>query len=741
LNSRILTICSFAVSMLLLCNGVSASDKNVGQGGSIRFEQLTAYPRVERFEQGSVRVDFPSLESWPDFRFLRAWLPLEVVLKGEDHPLVGSAYVQAVTRIDFDQRTVAITDLQVLKTQFPDARPSAVRDQLVAQAFRGRESIVPLDVLLRLLPDDFQIPGPVTGKAGLNFSPPAIVVSETPLKLLSIDREPVKAPVDGTDLEYVVNTDWMVFYYPPDAKWYVLNGDAWQQNNYLADGGWKSVDQLPGDFNKLALTERWRAVSSALPPRIPATPPTPFVINLGETELIVTDGVPRLKAIAGTGISYVSNTRSDLFKYGDDWYFLVSGRWFTTADLGGQWRPVQDLPDAFARIPAGDDKGYVLYAVPGTRQARIALIEAALPHRISVAADSAGDINVSWFGEPRFEAIEGTSLQRGLNTPYQVIRHNNFYYLCFEGAWYFSASPAGRWKVAQLVPDEIYRIPPSDPAYNVTFVKLDNQAPETPDQVNFYYSDGYEGSIPTTVSVVYGTGWHHPSSVYWDPVAGPVYWPYVRTYGYNTVYYPVGAYYGHRSPYYGWWGGYGPYGGRGYGVTTTIRVSAPAVEFSHGPGSAWDGPLQTSPGDPTAGNGQSLEAFLPKKEADGTEKFTPTRSEGEASPAGVTAASLYSGTMLSSNRFSGPDGQVYMNEDQQWSQYSKGDWNTMQAIAGQQPVEKITVQVEETGGQPGWLPARKRSLSRSDLDRQALARIEGMDQYSKYLMAKENADK
>lgn len=741
LNPRILANLRTTFLILLLCNSIDALARNDGTGDGPGFNQLTAYPRIEQFEQGTVRVDFPSLESWPEFRFLKAWLPVEVMLRGEDQEAVGSVYVQAMTRIDFDQRTVAISNPQVLKTQFSDKAPSAIRDQLVSRAFHDRESIVPLDVLLRLLPDDFEIPGQQVASVGLNFSPPAILVSESPLKLLSIDKEPVKAPVEGTDLEYVVNTDWNVFYFKPDAQWYVLDENAWLQNNYLADGGWKVVDDLPGDFSKLALMERWQDVARSLPPAIPANPPVPFIIGLGATELIIMDGAPRLTGIADTGISYVGNTQSDLFKYGGDWYFLVSGRWFTAADLGGQWRTVEELPEAFARIPVGHEKDYILYAVPGTRQAKLALIEAALPHRKSVAIDSDRGLQVSWFGEPRFEAIEGTGLQRGLNTPYQVIKHNNFYYLCHEGAWYFSASPTGAWEVARSVPGEIYRIPPSDPAYNVTFVKLDSQEPETPGKVNFYYSDGYTGSFSTSVSVVYGTGWHHPSNVYWDPAAGPVYWPYERTYGYNTVYYPIGAYYGHRSPYYGWWGGYGPYGGWGYGGTTTISISTPPVNFSQVPGSAWDGPWQTSPGDPADSVGRSLDAFLPKKEADGTEKFIPANKDGTAAPDKVTASSLYAGAMLSSNRFSGPDGGVYKSEDQQWSRYDGGGWTTMQAIAGQQPLERKTEQVTVIEGPEPWVPARKRSLSRSELDRQALARIEGMDQYSRYLMQKASVEK
>jgi len=723
----------------MFCGGVACAAPVNAADTTPGLDNLTNYPRIERFEQGSVQVDFPSLESWPDFRFLRAWLPVEVTFDVDGKPRVGSAYVQAATDIDFEQRTVAISDLKVVKTEFADEDQSETRDKLISMAFQGRESVVPLDVLLRLLPEDFEIPGQTTNVTALNFDPPAILVSEKPLKLLSIDKEPVKAAIEGTDLEYVVNSNWNVFYYGPADQWYVLNDNAWQQNNYLADGDWTTTDKLPADFNKLALNDAWPEVQKAIPASKPTNPPVPFVISLQETELILLDGSPRLSAIEETGISYVSNTQSDLFQFGGRWYFLVSGRWFSNTQLSGQWQAVKELPGVFAQIPADHLKGHALYSVPGTRQAKLALIEAALPHRNTIAVSSAAGIEVSWVGEPSFEAIENTRLQRGLNTPFQVIKHNNFYYLCYEGAWYFSESPAGAWKVALNIPEEIYRIPATDPAYNVTFVRLDSEQVEAQDYASYSYTGGYKGSFSTPAGVVYGTGWHYPSNVYWDSANGPAYWNYGMTYGYNTGYHPVGAYYGHRARYsgrwgygpYGRWGGYGPYGGWGYG-STTVTINSPSVNYTQGFGSVWEGPLQTTPGDPSVTAEKSLDKYLPKKKIDGTEKFVKTSKEDQAKATTVSASSLYAGATLSSNRISGPDGKVYKNEGQGWSHYSDGDWTTMQAIAREQPVEPRSQKKTETQNQQRWLPAHKRTLSRSELDRQELARLEGMDQYSRY---------
>ena len=109
-------------------------------------------------------------------------------------------------------------------------------------------------------------------------------------------------------------------------------------------------------------------------------------------------------------------------------------------------------------------------------------------------------------------------------------------------------------------------------------------------------------------------------------------------------------------------------------------------------------------------------------------------------PAKVSASSLYSSVSLAPNLFSGPDGEVYKNENQQWSQYGEGSWVTIQNSGpGSQPSSQSR-QNREAQLDQRWLPAHKRTLSRSELDRQKMARLEGMDNYSKYRMEKE-ADK
>jgi hypothetical protein len=184
----------------------------------------------------------------------------------------------------------------------------------------------------------------------------------------------------------------------------------------------------------------------------------------------------------------------------------------------------------------------VLAAVPGTDAARQAMIEATGEQTTVVDAAGAEGPTVPWFGEPVFVDIEGTVLRRGENTPYQVILHNNFFYLCHEGAWYVASRPHGPWKAAHEVPEAIYSIPPSDPAYNVTFVRLKSFDDST-GQAAYTSTGGYRNRYWTGSTVVYGTGWYHPGyynrSVYWRyPYAhgywGP-HWVYGPPYPYSRT--------------------------------------------------------------------------------------------------------------------------------------------------------------------------------------------------------------
>jgi hypothetical protein len=366
------------------------------------------------------------------------------------------------------------------------------------------------------------------------------------MELLLIDGPPTKIQIDGTGLGYVVNTNWNIFHSGETDTWYILKDGVWLTNNMLSSGVWSNTTKLPRDFLTLQVSSDWPLVAAAMPPRKTGAPPLAFTISYEPTELVLADGAIELEAIGGSGLQFVSNTRNDLFLFDGRYYLLISGRWFSTRDFKRQWTAVKKLPQVFAEIPTSHRKAGVLVSVPGTPQAREAVAEASKPKVARLSVNAGDNMEVPYVGNPSFVGIEGTGLLRAENTPFQVIMHNNFYYLCHDGAWYSSTSPTGPWRAAMEIPEAIYRIPPTDPAYNVTFVRVDAFDDST-DKVAYTSTSGYYNRYYNGSTMVYGTGWYYPG--YYNRYA---YWRYPSTYGYSR---------------------WGPYSAYGYSHSETYKVN------------------------------------------------------------------------------------------------------------------------------------------------------------------------
>src|SRR5258705_4932633 len=128
--------------------------------------------------------------------------------------------------------------------------------------------------------------------------------------------------------------------------------------------------------------------------------------------------------------------------------------------------------------------------------------------------------------------------------------------MCFDGVWFMSTSPKGPWTLADTVPKEVYEIPISSPAHNVTYVTIEDS---DDDEVVFAAAAGYTGMMVAWGTAVWGSGWYYPP-YYYPGAFYPVYYPYYPSYGYGARYNPwTGAYTRGGAVY-------GPYGGAGYGA-------------------------------------------------------------------------------------------------------------------------------------------------------------------------------
>src|SRR5213075_2827180 len=145
------------------------------------------------------------------------------------------------------------------------------------------------------------------------------------------------------------------------------------------------------------------------------------------------------------------------------------------------------------KIPPSSPASAILSSVPGTDEAKDAVLLAQVPTTMTIKpAEAQAKIKVDYSGEPKFEPIKGTSMTYASNTRDKVIQLEGIYYLCLQGVWFMAPDPNGPWTTCMSVPQEIYTIPSSSPVYNVTYV---NQAANPDGTVQSSYTAGYLGAF------------------------------------------------------------------------------------------------------------------------------------------------------------------------------------------------------------------------------------------------------
>jgi hypothetical protein len=584
-ESRIMMSASFSNTSRCLSQWLLlASLCWLGSTTSLQAAEEVSYPRKLSLPGGEVVIHHPTVSDWNDFFVLSAWVPVEISPTGDSTGWSGSVKVQAETEIRYEERLVRLSNLRPVTAVADESMPEAAQSlksspgayPLLKEALAQARQDVSLEYLLRALPEEFadSLVKPARSQSNLL---PDIMISEEPAVLVLFDGAPRTAAIRNSQLEIVVNTDWTIFHDKASDNWYMIFGEYWLQNNSLSGGSWQVAKNLPIDFANLATGNGWEGLRKILPPKQADRVPPPFRLSYEPAELVLFDGPPTMQAIGDMGLQYVSNADHDIFLLEDRYYITFSGDWFSTRDLKRSWTAVKQLPGAFALIPPDSDKAHVLAMVPGTEEHRVAMIEAAMPRTQSVAQESGDGLQVEYEGEPNFVAISGTPLYRADNTAKQVIQHNNFYYLCQDAAWYSAASATGPWRPAMEIPKEIYDIPPDDPAYNVTFVKIGTYDEQSGRQA-YIHTYGYSGTYTADRGIKPGNG-PTASGTYYDPNYDPRArsWGYWPSYGYGG-YWPAYGYGARYYPYRGGWGYggyYDPFWGNPYPRSTSVTVDMP----------------------------------------------------------------------------------------------------------------------------------------------------------------------
>lgn len=522
------------------------------------------WPHTVTTANGVATVYQPQVISWPDQRVLNTRGVVGVQPAGATQASLGTVEVSFTTSVDLPERTVILTEPRLVSSNFPtlDAARNAEIAGRIREVLTGLGvKRVPVAMVTASLAAQSAKPPAVA----VENAPPRIFASARPASLVVFDGEPVLAPIAGTSLESVVNTNWDVFFDMTTRTWYLLVGGGWLAAPD-AKGPWSPAGALPATFNALPGDANFAAVKQQIPGRSygPSDAPTIYT-STTPAAIIVTSGPPQWTPIAGTTLQYAANSDAALFRdtaQGGRLYYLVSGRWFAATTLAGPWTfATPNLPPDFARIPANGPRGFVRVSVPGTPEAQQALLEAQIPQQGTLSRADA-KLTVVYAGDPVFAPIPGTPLAYATNTSFVVVREGANYYACYKGAWFVGPSASGPWALAESIPPSIYAIPPSSPVYPCTYVRV---VASTLTTVTYAYTSGYTMSYVSAGVVVYGTGYYYPPYIY--PAVVPIYYPYPYSYAGATYYNPATGAWAQGGAIYGPYGG-GAAAGRYYNPTT-----------------------------------------------------------------------------------------------------------------------------------------------------------------------------
>ena len=716
-KSYINPLVTLFVALITLAAGVPHESRAQSSSTSeLEVIEQAKWPKEITTKRGVIVMYQPEPE-WLKQNMLRVRAAVGVE-RPDVETVFGVVWIEARLETDREDRIAVIADLDVTDVRFPeqtDEQVERLSSLLESEIPKWNLSIEMDDLIATLELADTE--SETTQQ--ISVDPPVILFYPEPAVLITIDGEPRLADTKEKSVQRVANTPFSVLY-DTKAKTYYLfaDEDSWYTATSLT-GDWKLAGRVPSKIAKLAPEIEADPEAEGDQQDEGETGPKPRVVVVTEpTELISSNGPPEFELAAGSNLYYVSNTDSDLLYAANEqlYYVLLAGRWYTSQTLDGPWnyRSGTELPDEFRQIEEDSEVGTVLYAVPGTKIANEAVMDARIPQTAAIDKGEAS-LNIEYDSDPQFEKITGTNMYWATNTETQVIRVGNMYYAVDEAVWFVSDSAKGPWKVATSVPDEIYTIPADSPVYNVTFVRIYDDEEEV---VYVGYTPGYTNTYVYEETIVYGTGY------YWPGWYGYYYYPRYWTWGFHVRWNPwVGWGYGFS---YGW----GPYAfGVGVGVGLWFRggwwgpgrYAGYRRGFRHGYRHGFRAGYRAGQRRPHTQNVYNSNRNRARTAA-GT---GATRANVRSGTAGNRAVAG-GGSGRANNVYSDRNGNVYRQTDQGWQKRSGDSWRSTDGRGA-------STQQQNRQQSPSTTKQRStQSRNYNDLNRSANARTHGNQRSSNY---------
>ena len=133
------------------------------------------------------------------------------------------------------------------------------------------------------------------------------------------------------------------------------------------------------------------------------------------------------------GVQHAPNTNTDLFRYGQRYYFQHDNKWYQSRNIAGPWQKVKNVPRSFRQIQSNYFRQPPEWA-PFMPQ---------LPPGLT----------------PQWTSVPGApGVNYAPNANADLFRYGQRYYYQHDGRWYQTRNMAGPWHRVKDVPQSFRRI-------------------------------------------------------------------------------------------------------------------------------------------------------------------------------------------------------------------------------------------------------------------------------------------
>ncbi len=198
-------------------------------------------------------------------------------------------------------------------------------------------------------------------KADADEPAPEIIVSTVPAELFVTEGKPDLAPITGTELLYVRNTESDVLMAISGQQYYLLISGRWYRAKSLEGGDWQFVpfEELPTDFAAIPADSDMATVRASVPGTTEAqeallethVPQTAQVDRKTATCAVKYDGEPQFETCADNDVAYARNSDKPVLLIAKRYYCVDNAVWFESDGPGGPWQVSTKVPAAVQDIP------------------------------------------------------------------------------------------------------------------------------------------------------------------------------------------------------------------------------------------------------------------------------------------------------------------------------------------------------------------------------------------------------